>query len=110
VTAVALYEKLPSDVRAILRIGRQARNEIAHELTLSIAEEIQNEEGRRTFFAAIAQHRSENRGDATAIRVFELYLNQMYRERRWRDASDVTGDDQGCFAEYSDRESSYPSS
>jgi ERCC4-related helicase len=49
VTAVALYEKLPSDVRAILRIGRQARNEIAHELTLSIAEEIQNEEGRRTF-------------------------------------------------------------
>jgi hypothetical protein len=48
-TAVALYEKLPQDVRAILRIGRQARNEIAHELTLSIAAEIQTEEGRGTF-------------------------------------------------------------
>ena len=48
-TAVALYEKLPQDLRAILQIGRQARNEIAHELTLSIAAEIQTEEGRSTF-------------------------------------------------------------
>jgi hypothetical protein len=52
-TAVALYEKLPQDVRAILRVGRQARNEIAHELTLSIVAEIQAEEGRSTLLQSL---------------------------------------------------------
>jgi hypothetical protein len=52
-TAVALYEKLPQDVRAILRVGRQARNEIAHELTLSIVAEIQTEEGRSTLLQSL---------------------------------------------------------
>lgn len=45
-TAVALYVKLPQDLRGILRAGRLARNEIAHELTLSIAPEIETEAGR----------------------------------------------------------------
>src|SRR5215471_11962850 len=53
VTAVALYEKLPQDVRAILRVGRQARNEIAHELTLGIVAEIQTEEGRSTLLQSL---------------------------------------------------------
>jgi hypothetical protein len=52
-TAVALYEKLPQDLRAILRDGRQARNQIAHELTLSIAAEIQTEEGRSTLLESL---------------------------------------------------------
>ena len=52
-TAVALYKKLPQDVRAVLRVGREARNEIAHELTLSIAAEIQTEEGRSTLSASL---------------------------------------------------------
>jgi hypothetical protein len=45
-TAVALYEKLPKDIRGILRTGRLARNEIAHELTLGVAPEIETEDGR----------------------------------------------------------------
>jgi hypothetical protein len=52
-TAVTLYKKLPQDVRAVLRVGREARNEIAHELTLSIAAEIQTEEGRNTFLGSL---------------------------------------------------------
>jgi hypothetical protein len=51
-TAVALY-KLPQDVRAVLRVGREARNEIAHELTLSIAAEIQTEEGRSALLGSL---------------------------------------------------------
>ena len=50
----ALYKKLPQDVRAVLQeFGREARNEIAHELTLSIAAEIQTEEGRSTLLASL---------------------------------------------------------
>jgi hypothetical protein len=52
-TAVALYKKLPQDVRAVLRDGREARNEIAHELTLSLATEIQTEEGRSTLLGSL---------------------------------------------------------
>jgi len=45
-TSVVRRYKLPEDVRGILRVGRAARNEIAHEVTLGIAAEIETEEGR----------------------------------------------------------------
>ena len=36
-----------------MRVGRETRNEIAHELTLSIAAEIHTEEGRSTLLGSL---------------------------------------------------------
>ena len=52
-TAIVSRYKLPKDIRGSLRVGRAARNEIAHEVTLGIAAEIEIEEGRNRLLESL---------------------------------------------------------
>jgi hypothetical protein len=54
-SALVLHEKLPDDIRAILRKGRAARNLIAHELALGTDQELQTDAGCDALLAALRE-------------------------------------------------------
>lgn len=53
--SVALRYGLPADARKLVQTARKARNEIAHEFTLGVSQELENDQSRAQILSRLAE-------------------------------------------------------